>query len=76
MQGQIPNLDFSNNSYDNENNNENDAIVINKKDFKTITDPGCEHFFRKDEDDLDGYTAWVCISCGRGALLPDDVTII
>lgn len=70
----MPPLDNKQNTYDNVTN-END-VIVRKEDLVPLNDPNCEHKFKKDEDDLEGYTAWTCINCGRGALLPEGTNII
>ena len=71
-------LDFSGGLNHNNNQNVNDAPdeVIRMDEVEPLFDADCKHTFKKDDDKIGDYQAWVCTKCHRGTFLPDGVQII
>ena len=66
-------------------NSDNTTIDVNNDNYevfkmdgvKPLNDPECKHFFvEENQEEIEGFTAWVCIHCKRGKFFPKGTKVI
>jgi len=65
----------SDNTIIDDNNDEYE--VFDMSAVQPLNDPDCAHFFIEEvQEEIEGYTSWVCDKCHRGKFLPKGHKII